>query len=103
MTPPPVPVTVIVLEPLRALLETVTLMVDDPVPGAAIGFGLKLTVTPLACPDAASEIAALKPFNAVVLIVEVPELPRPTVSEDGEALMLKSAATPVTVSETVAV
>lgn len=78
-------------------------MVDDPVPGAAIGFGLKPIVTPRPCPDADNEIAELKPFKAVVLIVEVPELPRATVTEDGEALMLKSGATPVTVSETVVV
>jgi hypothetical protein len=68
-----------------------------------MGFGVKLTVTPLASPDADSEIEALKPFKPVVLIVEVPELPRATVSEDGEAPMLKSAATPVTVSETAVV
>ncbi len=48
-------------------------MVDDPVPGAGIGFGLKLTVTRLPCPDADKEIAELKPFNAAVLIVDVPE------------------------------
>jgi hypothetical protein len=64
-------------------------MTDDPVPGAAMGFGLKLTVTRLPCPEADNEIAELKPFKAVVLIVEVPELPRATVTEVGEALMLK--------------
>ncbi len=68
-----------------------------------MGFGLKLTVTRLPCPDADNEIAALKPFSAVVLIVEVPELPRVTVSEDGEALIVKSGVKPVTVSDTVVV
>ncbi len=103
VTPPPVPVTVIVLVPLPAFLPTVIVMVDDPVPGAAIGFGLKLTVTRLPCPEADNEIAELKPFKAVVLIVDVPELPRATVTEVGEALMLKSGVTPVTVRETVVV
>ena len=78
-------------------------MVEDPVPGAGIGFGLKLTVTRLPCPDADNEIAELKPFNAVVLIVEWPEVPRVTVTDDGEALIVKSGFTPVTVSVTVVV
>lgn len=103
MTPPPVPVTVIVLVPLVAFLPTAIVMTDDPVPGAGMGFGLKLTVTRLPCPEADNEIAELKPFNAVVLIVEWPELPRVTVTEAGEALMLKSGVTPVTVRETVVV
>lgn len=103
MTPPPVPVTVIVLVPLVAFLATAIVMTDDPVPGAGMGFGLKLTVTRLPWPEADNEIAELKPFNAVVLIVEWPELPRVTVTEVGEALMLKSGVTPVTVRETVVV
>ena len=70
MTPPPVPVTVIVLVPVEALLWTVIVITDDPVSGAAMGFGLKPTVTRLPCPEADSEIAELKPFKAVVLIVE---------------------------------
>lgn len=101
--PPPVPVTVIVLVPREAFLATVIVMFDDPVPGAAIGFGLKPTVTRLPCPDADNEIAELKPFSAVVLMVEFPELPRLTVTDDGEALILKSGVMPVTVSETVVV
>ncbi len=88
VTPPPLPVTVIVVVPLLAFLAAVIVMTDDPVPGAGMGFG---------------QIAELKPFKAVVLIVELPELPRATVSELGEALMLKSGVTPVTVRETVVV
>jgi len=103
VTPPPVPVTVIVLVPLVAFLPTAIVMTDDPVPGAGIGLGLKPTVTRLPCPEADNEIAELKPFKAVVLIVELPELFRATVSELGEALMLKSGVTPVTVRETVVV
>ena len=103
VTPPPVPVTVIVRVPRAAFLLTLIVMVDDPVPGAAIGFGLKLTVTRLPCPEADNEIAELNPFKAVVLIVEEPEPPRVTVTEEGEALMVKFGVTPVTVSETVVV
>ena len=98
------PVTVMVLVPRVAFRLTLIVMVDDPVPGAAIGFGLKLTVTRLPCPEADNEIAELKPFNAAVLIVDVPELPRVTVTDDGEALMLKSGGlADVTVSDTVVV
>ena len=78
-------------------------MVEVPVPGAGIGFGLKLTVTRLPWPEADNETAALKPFRAVVLILEMPELPCTTVTEDGEALIEKFGATPVTVRETVVV
>lgn len=103
VTPPPVPVTVIIRVPRWAFLFAFMVMVEDPVPGAAIGFGLKLTETRLPCPEADNEIAELKPFNPVVLIVDVPELPRVTVTDDGEALMVKSGVKPVTVSETVVV
>ena len=103
VTPPPLPVTVIVVVPLLAFLAAVIVMTDDPVPGAGMGFGLKLTVTRPPWPEADNEIAELKPFKAVVLIVELPELPRATVSELGEALMLKSGVTRATVRETVVV
>ncbi len=103
VTPPPVPVTVIAFVPLLALFATLIVMTDDPVPGAGIGFVVKLTVTPLPCPDADKEIAELNPFKAVVLMVDVPEPPRTTVTEAGEALMLKSGVTPVTVRLTVVV
>lgn len=104
VAPPPVPVTVMVLVPTLALLPTVIVMVDDPVPGAGMGFGLKLMETRPPWPEADNEIAELKPFKAVVLIVERPELPRATVSEDGEALIVKSGACElVTVRETVVV
>ena len=101
--PPPAPVTVIVLVPRVAFRFTFIVMVDDPVPGAGIEFGLKLTVTRLPCPDADNEIAELKPFKPVVLIVDVPEVPRVTVTDEGEAPMVKSGVGPVTVNETVVV
>jgi hypothetical protein len=100
VTPPPVPVTAIVVVPFLAFLAAAMVMTDDPVPGAGMGFGLKLTITRLPCPEADNEIAELKPFKAAVLMVEVPELPRATVSEVGKALMLKSGGA-VTVTLTV--
>lgn len=104
VTPPPVPVTVIVRVPGVALLPTDMCMTDDPVPGAGIGLVPKLMVTRAPCPEADKEIAELKPFKAVVLIVELPELPRVIVSDDGFALMLKSGGfVDVTVNETVVV
>jgi len=43
---PPVPVTVMAYEPVAVEESTVSVMVEDPEPGAAIDEGLKLTVTP---------------------------------------------------------
>jgi hypothetical protein len=96
--PPPVPDTVTVRVPALALLLTVTAMVDDPVP--VIEVGLKLTLKPLPLTEADKLIEELKPFKAVVLIVEALELPGEMVRLVGLALMLKSATAPVTVSET---
>ena len=46
----------------------------------------------------------MKPFSAVVLIIEVPEVPRVTVTDDGEAVIEKLAGfDDVTVRETVVV
>ena len=104
VTPPPVPVTVMVRVPRVALLLTLILIVDDTVPGAGIGFGLNVTVTRLPWPVADKEIAELKPFSAVVLIVEVPEVPRATVTDAGDAVIEKCGGfDDVTVRETVVV
>lgn len=66
---------------------TVTVIVEVPVP--EIDVGLKLTVGPLG--DTA-EVSATDPLNppvAVKEIVEVPELPGATESEEDEALNVK--------------
>ena len=55
---------------------------------------MKLTVTPLGWPVADNVMAELKPFKAVVVIVDMPELPCATETEDGEAPMLKSGVAP---------
>lgn len=103
VTPPPLPVMVIVREPVLALLLTVTVTVEVPEPGAAMELGLKLTVTPLPSPEALKRIAESKPPETAVVIVEVPELLLATLSDVGEALMVKFGLVPVTVRVTAVV
>jgi hypothetical protein len=103
VTPPPLPVTVIVWVPVAALRFTVIVIVDVPEPGAAIGLGLKPTVTRDGMPLADKVIAELKPPEMVVVIVDFPELPGDTVIDEGEALIVKLGLVPVTVSDTVVV
>jgi hypothetical protein len=69
----------------------VTIIVDLPVPGVAMGLGLKVTPWAFPCPVADRVIAESKPFSAAVVTVEVAELPLATVIAVGDALMLKSA------------
>ena len=57
----------------------------------------------LPSPEAVKVIAELNPPATVVVIVEVPELPRTTVIAVGDALTVKLGEVPVTVSETVVV
>ena len=45
--PPPVAVMVIVWFPIAEFLPTLTVIVEVPVPGAAMELGLKVTVCPL--------------------------------------------------------
>ena len=99
-TPPPLPVTVMGYVPGVVVLATVMVMVELPVPGAAIVAGLKPTVTPVGIPAADSAMELLKPPVAVVEMVEVPWFPSATVSDDGEAEMVKLGG-PVTVKVTV--
>ena len=61
----------------------VIVMVEDPAP--VIEAGLKVTVTPVGWPVADKEIAESKPPVTVVVMVDVPELPCATESEEGEA------------------
>lgn len=66
---------VIVEVPLVAVLPTVNVSVELPLPGAAIDAGLKLAVTPVGKPEAERATAELKPPLTVVEIVVLPELP----------------------------
>jgi hypothetical protein len=58
--------------PGRTLAPTAIVIRELPLPGAGIGFVPKVTVTPAGCPEADNVMALLKPFNAVVVMVEVP-------------------------------
>lgn len=95
--PPPVPVTVIVYVPAVVVAATAMVMVEVPEPGAAMGVGLKLTVTPVGWPAAVNAMAESKPPATLVVIVDVPLLPRTTETAVGEAEMVKlgDAAVPV--------
>jgi len=66
---------------------TVIVMVEVPAP--VIEVGLKPTVTPVGCPLADKEIAELNPPVTVLVMVDCPELPCATVTEEGEAERLK--------------
>jgi hypothetical protein len=67
VTPPPVPLIVITDVPVGAFLATVSVKSDVPEPGAAIGLGLKLPVTPEGMPEAESVMGALKPPETLVV------------------------------------
>ena len=75
--------------PVAVLEATVRVTPEEPVPGAAIGVGLKPTVTPVGWPLAVKAMAELKPLIAVVVMVDAPLLPWTTETEVGEAEMLK--------------
>src|SRR6202046_2472169 len=77
--PPPVPVMVMVWAPVVARLPTLTVIMDDPEPGAAIGLRLKVTVCWFPCPEADKVTAESKPFRAAGVIVEGQDEPLPTV------------------------
>ena len=83
------------------LEPTVTVIVELPLPGAAIVLGLKLTVVPLGAPLAVRLMALLNPPLTVVVIVEVPELPCAALTDVGEAARVKLGGA-VTVRVTVA-
>lgn len=71
--------------PRTAVLEAVTVIVDEPEPGAAKDFGVKVTVKPLPCPEADRVTAELKLPEIAVVTVEAAEDLLATVMEPGEA------------------
>ena len=104
MIPPPLAVIVIVRVPVVALEVVLMVIFDVPDPGAAIEVGLKVMVSPLPWPEAVKLMAELKVPDAVVVMVELPELPRVMESEVGEAESVNAAGDDeVTVSVIVAV
>ena len=98
---PLVPVTVMVRVPVVARLLTRIFIVDEPLP--VMDVGLKETVTRLPCPDADSDTAELNPPVTVLVMLEVPDVPRRTVIAIGLALRENPALVLVTVSNTVVV
>src|SRR5215469_18667517 len=74
-------------------------MVEVPAPGAGMVLGLNFAALMLAL----NAMDALKPLEIVVVIVDVPELPRLMVSVFGLALMVKSGLPPPLVSELMSV
>lgn len=97
--PPPVAFTVMVKVPVEALLEVFTVIVLEPDPVTEVG--LKLTVSPLPCPEAEKVTEELKPPVGVTVSLEVPEELWAMVSELGDAVRVKFAvADEVTVRET---
>lgn len=98
---PLVPLTVMVRVPLVARLDTRMVMVEVPAP--EIDVELKLMVTRLPWPEADNAIADLNPPVTVEVTVTVPEVPRLTAMEEGEARREKPPPFPVTVRVTVVV
>jgi len=79
-------------------------MVEVPLPGAAIELGAKLTVTPVGCPVADKAIAELNPPETATVRVDPPLLPCTTKTEAGAGVMTKlGVAARYTISVTVAV
>ena len=90
--------------PTAVLSPTVNVIVEVPAPGAPIVLGLKLTLVPVGAPVADRLIELLNPPPISVVIVEVPCLPCTTLSEEGEAEMVKlGAAVTVMLSAAIAV
>lgn len=80
-------VMLIVYVPVGVDVDVATVMVEVPAP--VIEVGLNPTVTPVGCPVALKEMAELNPPTTELVMLDVPELPSVTVTEDGEADKLK--------------
>lgn len=93
--PAPEAVTIMGYVPVAVVLPTVTVMVEEPEPGAGIVLGLKLTVVPAGAPDADKAMELLNPPLTVVVIVEGACDPWATVSEVGAAERLKLGEPPL--------
>jgi hypothetical protein len=103
---PEVPVIVTVAVPTVADADAVSVRVEVALPFAAGVTGLveNVAVTPLGRPLALSVVAELNPPVLVMAIVLAPLLPCVTVSEEGDAAMVKFGDDAAfTVSETVVV
>jgi hypothetical protein len=103
---PEVPVIVTVAAPTVAVEEAVSVRVEVALPfaGGVTGLVENAAVTPVGKPVAVSVVAELKPPVLVMVIVLVPLAPWVTVTEVGEAAMVKfGVAVAVTVRARVVV
>lgn len=89
---PLVPVMVSVRFPLVALLDTRTVRVELPEP--VIEDGLKVGVTRDPWPLTLRVTVPVNPFTPVMVTVYEPEVPRVTLSEEGDTEMVKSGVAP---------
>ena len=93
---------VMVREPRAAFRVTLAVMVEEPVPGAAMVAGLKEMVSLVSWPEAVRVMGALKPPVAAVVSLTVAGEPLEMVMDEVEAERVKLAVTgAVTVSDTV--
>jgi hypothetical protein len=88
---PEVPVTVTVAVPVVAVAEAVNVSVELALllAGGVTGLVENAAVTPLGNPEALKVVAELKLFWLVMVTVLVPLPPWVTVTEEGEAPMVK--------------
>jgi hypothetical protein len=103
---PEVPVIVTVAAPTVALAEAVSVSVEVALPfaGGVTGLVENAAVTPVGRPLALNVVAELKPPVLVMVMVLVPFAPWVTVTDAGEAPMVKfGVAVALTVSATVVV
>ena len=103
VTPPPVPVIVMVKVPVVAPEVTLIIIAAVPAPGAGIVEGLNATLTPVGTPEAVNATAELNPPETVVVILAWPCAPRATDTLAGAAAIVKVPVGPVTVRLTVVV
>jgi len=92
---PEVPVTVTVAVPVVAVADAVKVSTEVALlfAGGVTGFTENAAVTPLGKPVAVSVVAELKLFWLAIVMVLVPFVPCTTVSDAGEALMVKFGLT----------
>src|ERR1700680_1934671 len=94
VTPPPVPLMVIVKVPDVAVLDTLIRTAAVPEP-PTMELGTQATVTPAGCPEADKAIVELKPPEGVAVILESkPPPPRATLTLLGFAARVKLRVVP---------
>jgi len=95
LSKPDAPVTVTLVVPVAAVAEAVRVKVELTLLllGGVTGVVEKPAVTPLGKPVALSVVAELKPFRLVTVMVLVPFPPCVTVTDEGDAPMVKSGVT----------